>query len=141
MGQVDKIKFTKNVAWLKPFVHAARRKVPLKTIKSIRGYQVPKGKHETTYGSTTYFKKEGWKKAHICLLIRDRRTGKLEPSRAETILLTLIHELAHVVHWEHTPEHFKLQGELVILFYDLLKKSGIKDYMTRHPQKYFEGKK
>jgi hypothetical protein len=136
VGQVDRIKFTKNVLWLKPFVRAARHKIPLKKIGTIMGYQVRKGSHEQTYGRTTTYH-ETWK-VGISILIHSRDTGKLRPCRCETIIFTLAHELAHIVHWEHTPEHFKLQGELIILFYDILKKSGIKDYMTRHPQAYFQ---
>ncbi len=40
------------------------------------------------------------------------------------ILCTLAHELAHLDHWEHSPEHKQLECELTIDFMKLLKESG-----------------
>lgn len=136
------IKYTKNVLWLKPFVESAKDLVPLERLYGIKGYKVSKHLEETTYGSLTQYGRE--KRLHMAIRIMEikkkPKTKRKEhkKGRCETILLTLAHELAHLVHWEHVPEHFELQGRLVVKFYSVLKKSGIKDFMTRHPDKYFK---
>jgi hypothetical protein len=140
-SEMSNIRYTKNVLWLKPFVEASTSLVPLDKLKSIMGYKVKKGLSENSFGCLTKY--EGERKFRMS--IRVHKYEKLETSnkkehkkvRCETILLTLAHELAHLEHWEHTPEHFKLQGELIIKFYEVLKESGIKDYLTRHPENNF----
>jgi len=47
------------------------------------------------------------------------------------VLITLAHELAHLKHWEHTPEHFKLQTQILARFAKVLKDLGIKDTYQR----------
>jgi len=52
------------------------------------------------------------------------------------MLVHLAHELAHLVHEDHTPEHKKLECKLIRLFMSRLKKDG---YISEeaHARKHF----
>ena len=122
------MKYTKNVLWLQPFVESVEHLLPEHRIKIIRGYHVAKGLEEQTFGSTI---KEG-RKCSINIRLKDLVTKrKHSNSRIATVLDTLAHELSHVAHWEHTPEHFLLQAKILVKFARVLKKLNVKDTSLR----------
>ena len=53
---------------------------------------------------------------------------KIKPYSKIDMLEFLAHELAHLHCWDHTPDHMKLQSELLLIFMVHLKKSGYKSY-------------
>ncbi len=126
---MSKIKYTKNVLWLKPFVDSARDLISLKKITNIRGYKVRKGCEEKAYGSTIY--KKGLYSINLKthnLIEYNRYVG----STISTVLDTLAHELAHVkAGFEHSPEHYELTCRIALNFSYLLKENGIIDTSLR----------
>lgn len=46
------------------------------------------------------------------------------------ILTTLAHELAHIEHWLHTPDHKSLEAKITKLFMTMLAKEGYQDEET-----------
>lgn len=134
------IYYSKNVKWLKPFVDAVKDSVPTNRIKSIRGYRVPLKLDQDGYAQITQY--EGERKYCITLRIFDvertpvTRRKKHTKTRCETILISLAHELAHLVYWEHTPEHFDYQARILQKFSKVLEKYKIKDHSTKNPDKF-----
>lgn len=126
---MSKIKYTKNVLWLKPFVDSAARIMSLNKITHIRGYKVRKGCEEQAYGSTIY--KKGLYSINIKthnLIAYNKHTG----SPISMILDTLAHELAHVkAGFEHSPEHYELTCRIALIFSQILYKNGIIDTSKR----------
>jgi len=126
---VNKIKYTKNVLWLKPFVECSSKLIPLNKITNIRGYKVRKGCEELAYGSTIY------KKGKYSINIKTHNLvgySKYSGSSISIILDTLAHELAHVkTGFEHTPEHYELTARIALKFSQILYKNGIIDTSKR----------
>lgn len=54
----------------------------------------------------------------------------LKPLSKIDILATLAHELAHVYHWNHSPEHKLLENQILNIFMFKLKSDGYKDEET-----------
>lgn len=120
-------KFTKNVEWLKPFVKQIGYLAPLSKLQYIRGYKVRKGLNELAWASITKYSANRYTiSLRVESLVKNGRKHK--PSTIETTLLSLAHELAHLKHWEHTPEHFKLQARIISRFSLLLKKNRVYDH-------------
>jgi len=120
------MKYTKNVRWLQPFVESTASLVPLKNLKSIRGYRVPKGKQERAYGSLT----DDSGVYSMALRLQSVPKKKSDPyvdSTLSGVLECLAHELAHLVHWQHTVEHFELQARILLRFCSILTQEKIDD--------------
>jgi len=134
-------KFNKDVAWLEPFFLKAKGLVPIQKITKIRGFSVPLDKIECIDGQMTKYLPGG--PIVITLrthnqLHRANQNGTNTAYRHKRrmicdMLLTLAHELAHLKHWEHTPEHWELECKIVRRFISELKRQGIKDVTTRRP--------
>lgn len=125
----NNIKYTKNVLWLKPFVDASSKLVPLHKIVAIKGYKVRKGCEEKAYAVVT---RKG-NKYYINLKMYDLIAYvKHLPSRYSTVLDALAHELAHVgAGFDHNPEHYELTCRIALIFSLILKKNGIMDTSKR----------
>lgn len=128
MRQNLKIKYSKNVAWLQPFVDGVGHLVPVDKLTAVKGYQVGRGLKTHSWGSTIT---DTGRKFRINLLLREWFDRQEVTLTIEMILLTLAHELAHLVHWEHCPEHFKLQAKILTSFSKHLLDVGIPDHSVR----------
>ena len=121
----------KNLIWLKSYILDAKHIIPrVRDIKLVKELFHQKGKIQRVEGSLTYdflfgkytlslygsYKKEVRIDPNLEMVIR--------PYSKIDILNTLAHELAHLKHWDHTPEHKLLESELTILFMERLLKSG-----------------
>jgi hypothetical protein len=60
-----------------------------------------------------------WKIQKLYPFVRVRR-----PLSTIDILHTFAHELAHIAHWEHTPEHKRLECQIMSMFCTQLKYDG-----------------
>jgi len=125
---MTEIKYSKNVLWLKPFVEATKNLVDLSKIRSIRGYRVPVNRNPACDGVTNYYSE---KNHRISIRIWEAPEDKHLRSRYEDILITLGHEISHIVHWEHNSDHFKLLGQLMVRFARIIKKENIIDTSAR----------
>lgn len=125
-----KIKYTKNVSWLEEFVLCVDDIIPIENIKRIKGYKVALGLNETK-DAAIHVANSKADKFYITIKLYDQELVENElkhiPMQTSRILDSLSHELAHLVHWEHTPEHFKLQAQIMHRFYKILKLKKIDD--------------
>lgn len=122
------IKYIKNVLWLKPFVDSVKNIVDLSKIRSIRGYRVPVDRNPSCDGKTNYYSE---KNHRISIRIWEAPEDKHLRSRYEDILVTLAHEIAHTVYWDHSSDHFKLVGRIMTRFATVIKKENIVDTSDR----------
>lgn len=124
-----KLRLTKNVEFLKPFLKGLRL-IQLSKVSTIRGYRVGTGLNEQQRASIIRYSN---KKYCINLKVRnltDHNNSYKHPT-IEQILIDLAHELAHLKEWEHTPKHFKLQAKIMLHFSNVLKELDITDHSTR----------
>ena len=121
-----KTRYSKDMAWLEPFVEAVDNLVPTNRIMRIRGYRVRKGLEAATYGS----KGTRGNRYIINLLSEEWSKSKKKFVRDtyEILLDTLAHELAHTVHFKHTPEHYRLKYKIGVAFSKVLERQSIRDH-------------
>ena len=120
----EHIKFSKNTEWLAPFIAAASRYVPIEKLRKVHGFRVAKGLEEQVDGSI--LKWHG--KFSINLRMQNLKDGKkYQNVRYEALLVVLAHELAHMLEWEHTSEHFRLMSKIMLRFHRVIRKMSIKD--------------
>lgn len=132
---MDHIIYTKNVLWLKPFVEVTGGLVPLNKLKRIMGYRVKSSLRPITDAALTKYSKEKQYRMSLKMYDYHRKQKMYKRVRCETILINLAHELAHLVYWEHDPDHFALQAKIMIKFKPILEKYGIKDHLMPNPEK------
>lgn len=123
------MKYTKNTLWLIPFITEVANLIPYKKITNIRGYKVKAGLSEQTDGSTLNWNNKY--SINLLLLTYCTQRKQHRPKPMHFILDTLAHELAHTVHWEHSPEHYALQAKIMLKFAKVLKKLNINDSSKR----------
>lgn len=129
-----KTKFHKDVKWLEPYMNAVKDLVPIERVKQVRGFKVSVAKEVLTDASIVRF---GNNKSFTINMRTHNNHIYAGTQRYEFIAETLInfsHELAHIIHWEHTPEHFKLQARIMLRFAKILKKLKVKDTYKRIDQ-------
>lgn len=126
------MKLSRNMEWSLPFLEAAADLVPLHTVSVVRGYSVPVGKEPTTEGAITHYT-DGSITITVMLTgyTVSKDTGERMGASFEVALLTLAHELAHLVHWEHTPEHLLLTARLLQRFARVARQEGVQDTSRR----------
>lgn len=127
------MKYSKDLEWLEPLVESVSDLVPLHDLVSIKGYRVHLGKHEGIWGRAIA---TSTGKVKISLRTHSHNhTRKYEALTVEIILLTLAHELAHLVHWnEHNQEFSELFGDILTEFIQNLTKTGIDDIQVAYDQ-------
>ena len=122
-----KTKIDKNLFFLKPFLKGISKIVPIRNVGHIKSYRVAKGLTERGQASII---KHSYKNYTINLktqaLVNKGREHKYET--LEQILLDLAHELSHLLEWEHTGRHFRIQSKIMLHFAKKLRKLNITDH-------------
>lgn len=128
-----KVKLSKNLDWLFPFLVSVEHLVPLHKLKNIRSYSVKNGLEEQAYGSIVRSRNNKSFSINLKTTINERKNKRKEPKPefVARILETLAHELSHLVVWEHTSEHFALQAVILYEFAQVLKTMQIEDTYIR----------
>ncbi len=123
---LDGMKIQKRIKWLKPYILSAKNLVDLTKLKSVTGYTVPIYKETNQQASIIYniYGKRRYDiklnlKINYCLSKKQTNVG------IASFLDSLAHELSHIEHIEHTPEHFALQAKILLRFARVLKKTGV----------------
>lgn len=125
--------YSKNMAWLEPFMSAATGFVPVDKVMRVHGYRVPKGKTASVYG-----RKYTLGNRYVITILAEewsRSSKGYVKDSYEIILDTFAHELAHTVYFEHTPEHYRLKCKILLSFSKILKKQGIIDHSIPYGSK------
>jgi hypothetical protein len=123
-----KIKYSKDLAWLAPFVDSARHHVPLHLLNSVKSYKVPLGRLEQSDAYIKFYRQ----RYTITIRAYEQHGKKHIPVTIETMLLHVAHELSHLVHWKHTTAFAKLLATIFSIFTEHLDQYGIPDIQQRH---------
>ena len=124
-----KTRIHKQLEWIRPFLLSVQDIINLERLSWVKGYKVQLNKQD--HGYATILRSNNNKVFNIN--IKTARNLKVNnkkthcPEYLEIFLLTLAHELAHIHHWEHTPEHFELQVKVLRRFSKVLKQLNVKD--------------
>lgn len=132
------MRIVKRLQWLEPYLNKVGHLVNLNRISKINVYS-PR-LDATTYAQGYATLVQG-AKPYITISIYYLVISKLNPLKRRKkpyakidILNTLAHELAHLEHWDHTPEHRKLENKISSIFMTLLSKTN---YVSEeHEMKY-----
>jgi hypothetical protein len=138
--KLDHIKFTREAAWLMPFVNAAKDLVPIDKLKKVRVYKTPMNKQEDTEGLITCNSAKNYvisicvakheftiKSTDPLVLVHKRRPQR----HLWHILSALAHELSHLTYWEHDTDHYMLENRIMRRFVKVLKQKYINDLYKR----------
>lgn len=121
--------FQLELQWLEPYYEKVKHK--LGNRKLIKVYYIPLQKGKISRISGICGRHIGTNQYDIGLYNQYWKTQRLRPlSRIRKplstldILHTFAHELAHMVHWDHTPDHKRLECQLMMMFMTMAKKDG-----------------
>lgn len=137
-----KTQYDKNTRWLKPYVESATGLAPLHRLAYLKAYKVPLEKAERAAASTIKINQimfginlTLW--SHSFKKIKGRKMKKTNHRRLDLafILDSVAHELAHMVHWDHTPAHLELTARILVRLAKKAKELGVKDtYSNSEPE-------
>jgi hypothetical protein len=116
------------LSWLEEYVQIAKKKIKKKfKISRIKSRYTSKVKYRP------YTAKIETENDYLYLVsiymdyeepLNNASKRVIKPYSKIDILRSLAHELAHICHWRHTPEHNELECRLLISFMRRLKKNG-----------------
>jgi hypothetical protein len=130
MRQVTKL--TKDVRWLEPYLRSASRLVPTHRLKAIRGFTV-RAEEDFHFGRILT---PDFKSFTMTLALREQVGRRVSPRYIVDILQTFAHELAHLKHWEHTPEHWALEAKIAARFAKVAKRLKLPDMCVKKLPSY-----
>ena len=123
-------RFSEKLEWLEGYLTLASSFIPkIKKLKSVT-IITPKPKQRARiYGCLThrvdgYYSMTLYVKYNSIIKLYPKVTMKLKTFSKVDILSTFAHELAHLNHWDHTPQHKMLEAKLTMLFMAKLAESG-----------------
>lgn len=115
------IKYSKELEWLEPYVEQARTFIPnMDRLQAIQKIPLKKDKKHRVYGTCTQDENSYY---IIRLYLEYNHTASFKPLKFQRkkfsrmdILLTLAHELTHMVFWDHCPRRQILESQIAIMF-------------------------
>lgn len=112
---------TKDLYWLAPYLEAVQDDIPFKNIKLIDYYKTRAHQQKQNHLAITHLLGNNKTyKIYIRTSLPKEKRIPLDYDTQEDVLWFVAHELAHVVHWEHGPEHFHCMTKLFSKFGDVL---------------------
>lgn len=126
------MQINRRAKWLVPFIAEASVLLPkLRKLDSITIEEPDRGTIKPTFMGITY---QDWggryriilRSHRVLVMRREPLKTKLENYTVIEMLECLAHELAHLRHWKHTPEHKLLECQIKTIFMYRLKRLGYK---------------
>ena len=125
---MESIILSSDLKWLEEYIETIAHTIPnlskLKRVTSIHGKKNQKRSCQAqiwSYKNGTY---------RISLYVSFYKEDKQEHYSTIDLLCNLAHELAHMQHWTHSPEHKILECTIINLFMSKLKSFGYIDEET-----------
>ncbi len=114
----------KELEWMRGYVNNVTHLLPkLKQLKKITSKKGNKERWQHCHGLITYFDKKSFR-ITLYLTYHDMPTDRIRNYSTIDLLQYLAHELAHLEHWDHTPQHKQLECILMGIFMTKLSNDG-----------------
>lgn len=114
----------KELEWMREYIDSVSNLLP--NIKSLRKISLKTGNKEKwqhCHGLITYYDKKHYRMT-LYTTYHDMITDKIKPYSTIDLLSYLAHELAHLIWWDHCPNHKILECIILQSFMIKLKESG-----------------
>jgi hypothetical protein len=111
----------KEYEWMSDYIDSVSHLLP--KIKKLKKISLKKGNRERwqhCHGLITYHNKQDYR-ITLYRTYHDMISDKIKPYTTIDLLQYLAHELAHLEHWDHTPDHKHLECILMSAFMTRLK--------------------
>lgn len=131
MAMKKNIKYWPNVRWLSPFIESVAHLVPIERLSYIKGYKIRRNFEPAQEAQIIKTLPNGKCVITIKVIKYDKRLKKHVNAYIANVLESLAHELAHLTHWEHTSNHFRLQAEIMMKFCNVMDEIGMTDTGVR----------
>lgn len=124
------IKISKKLQWLDEYLSMAKAILPkVRRLKSIKIITPKEGQLCRIYGALThrpdnFYSMTLYSKYNSIVKLRPKPVLIQRVFSKVDILGVFAHELAHLTHWEHTPQHKMLEAKLTMIFMARLAESG-----------------
>lgn len=124
-----KIKISRPLLWLRPYLEEISLLIPkLNKVKQIKG-RTPSIKYVQHSQAHIICDENGFYKITLnyCFYFLEKIRPPVRRKFFYTkvdILRHLAHELAHLIEWNHSPEHLYLEARYLSIFADRLKREG-----------------
>lgn len=114
----------KKLEWMRDYVDSVSHLLPkIKQLKKISSKSGNKERYQHCHGLITYFDKKSFR-ITLYTTYHDLPSDKIKEYSTIDLLHYLAHELAHLSHWDHTPDHKLLECEILVIFMVKLSKDG-----------------
>jgi hypothetical protein len=118
------MKIVKELSWVKPFIESVSHLLPnIKQLKKISTRRGSKDRWQHFHGLITYYDKKSFR-ITLYMTYHDMPTDIIKDYSTIDLLQYLAHELAHLDHWDHTPDHKHLECIIQGVFMTKLKQEG-----------------
>lgn len=140
------IKLSKNLEWFRPYIDKVGHLVPIEGLEKIISIKPRKNQIKKHHAQLVEVKENGKVRRYISLNLYSWRLASINPTERKILTFSkvdlleyLAHELAHLVDWNHTPEHKTLEAKIKIVFMKHLKSTGYiseEHELKTNPPKY-----
>lgn len=114
----------KELEWMRDYIDQVSHLLPhIKQLRRISSKRGNKEKWQHCHGLITYFDKKSYR-ITLYVTYHEMMSDQIKPYSTIDLLQYLAHELSHLEHWEHTPQHKQLECIIMSLFMGKLAASG-----------------
>lgn len=118
------MKIVKSLEWVRDYINIVSHLLPrIKELKKISSRKANKTYFQHFHGLITYYDKKSFR-ITLYITYHDVIKGKIASYSKIDILQYLAHELAHLEHWDHSPQHKQLECVILSVFMTKLQQDG-----------------
>lgn len=106
----------KELEWMRDYIESVAHHLPkLKQLKKVSSKKGNKERWQHCHGLITYFDKKSFR-ITLYTTYHSMISDKIKRYTTIDLLQYLAHELAHLEHWDHTPQHKQLECIIMGIF-------------------------
>ena len=114
----------KKLEWMREYINAVSHLLPnLKKLKKISSKTGNKERWQHSHGLITYYDQKNYR-ITLYITYHDMISDKIKEYSTIDLLQYLAHELSHLEHWDHTPNHKNLECIMLSIFMTMLSRDG-----------------
>jgi len=114
----------KKLEWMREYINAVSHLLPnLKKLKKISSKTGNKERWQHSHGLITYYDQKNYR-ITLYITYHDMISDKIKEYSTIDLLQYLAHELSHLEHWDHTPNHKNLECIMLSIFMTMLSQDG-----------------